>query len=265
MNKQQLIKNFLEPETKLLFSKALEQAFICENKHMTTFTEFLDPIKTEKFKDIISKNLSIGVDSYGGSDGCERQIISFYQEYTKVSVDDYPIDAVEIEFSGKSLSQITHRDFLGSVLGLGLDRKKVGDIIIFSERAIVFVHKDISLFLTSNLTKVKHVNVNARVISSDLIFAALSEYEEMIVNLSSMRLDSLLSSAFKISRSKAAKMVVADKAFINWVSYKSPDKLVKEGDIITLRGHGRIKVLEILGQSKKDKIILKIHKTRKSN
>ncbi|MCL2592382.1 MAG: YlmH/Sll1252 family protein [Defluviitaleaceae bacterium] len=249
--------------SKILLGKALEQAYICEHKNKPTFTEFLDPIKTEEFKRRISKELiSIKISSFGGSEGCERQIIAFSPEYMEITDDDYPIDAIEIKFSDKTSKNLTHRDFLGSILGLGIDRARVGDIVIFAERAIAFIHRDVSGFVVNNLTQVRNVSVFASIISSELIFLPLSEYEEMIINLSSMRLDGVLSCAFKISRSQVSKLIEADKALINWVLCKKSERLIKEGDMITLRGYGRVKIAQVIGQTKKDKIVLRIHVNR---
>jgi RNA-binding protein YlmH len=245
LDRDQLLRKFIKPEEKLLFSKALNQVFICEEKCFKTFSDFLDPIKAELFSKVISESSDIIVKSFGGAEGCERKLLGFSPYWEELTEEDFPIDQIEIIFSKTGGKGLSHKDFLGSILGLGIDRAKIGDIFIFEKRAVAFVNKSVSDFIIIGLKSVGRVSVEASIVQDEFFIPPLLEYKETAVNVASLRLDAVISAGFLLSRSLSLKLIQGDKAQINWVNISNPSAAVKKGDSITLRGHGRLIITDI--------------------
>ena len=243
------------PDEKLLFSKALDRALLCEKKGFPSFSPFLDPLKCEKFAAIIEREGICHVSSYGGALDCERKMLSFYNDYDTVEEADFPIDALEILHNN---SKLTHRDFLGSVLGCGVNRERVGDVFIFPNKAIIFLEREISDFVCGALDKVGNTPVERAIIKDDFLLAPFNEGNMKDITVASMRLDAIVGAVWNLSRGKAAKLIEAEKAFVNWQCAKSTSKLINEGDTITLRGHGRAIIEAVNGRTKKDNISVSV-------
>ena len=255
MNRTKLMNSLSSPDEKLLFSKALDRALLCEKKGFPSFSPFLDPLKCEKFASIIEKEGICRVLPYGGAMDCERKMLAFHNEYDVVTESDFPIDALEILHNS---SKLTHRDFLGSVLGCGVKREKIGDIFIFPGKAIVFVEREISSFVCGALDRVSNIAVERSIIKDDFLLAPFSEGNAKDIVIASMRLDAAVASIWNISRGKAAKLIESEKAYVNWQCVKSPSKLISEGDTLTLRGRGRAIIEAVNGKTKKDNISISV-------
>lgn len=245
LDRDQLLRKLIKPEEKLLFSKALNQVFICEEKCFKTFSDFLDPIKAELFYKIISENSDIIISSFGGAEGCERKLLGFSPPWEELSEDDFPIDEIEILFSKTGGKGLSHKDLLGAILGLGIDRARIGDIFIFEKRAVAFANKSVSDFIVMGLKSVGKVSVEASIVKDEFFIPPLLEYKETELNVASLRLDAVISAGFSLSRSMSLKLIQGDKAQINWINIANPSAAVKKGDSITLRGHGRLIITDI--------------------
>lgn len=261
-NKQNILKNVSKPDEKLTFSKAFDRAYYCIKNYEPAFTDFLDPYKIASILSLIGNKYDFNIRVFGGTDGCERQKIGFFPEF--ISEDDYvfPISAIEITYNIKFSRSLTHRDFLGSLIGLGIVREKIGDIITDDEKVFVFVDEDIAEFININLEKVGRTKVNTRIIPVDSIMINdnLAEIRNIVVV--SLRIDAVLSKVFNMPRGKVSELIKSEKAFLNWNLCDSVSKTVSEGDIITLRGFGRVKIIELIGKTKKDRFIISLQQFR---
>ena len=261
MDKQYLLKQFSTYEERLDFSKVLDSLNFCQKYKKNVYTHFLNPIKTRQFMDVLSKEKINNVYniSFGGHALAERSVIGFFYGENS-SYDEFPVVAILVKYNNKYTKSLSHRDFLGSVLGLGIDRAKIGDILVSDGEAIIYVLDEIVDYICLNLEKVSNVKVVASKIElNDICEKPISREEKKIV-VASLRLDVILSSVFNMSRSKISKLILSDKVMINWSVVNNVSKMVYAGDILTLRGSGRVEILEIIGKSKKDKIIVNISK-----
>ena len=249
------MKNFRQPDTKLLFSKVLDRALLCEKRGVKTFSDFLDPLSVRSFTDVLAGENSCNLMSYGGAFGCERLMIGFFSEYDTMSEADFPIHALEIVHNNDKLS---HRDFLGSILGTGIVRDKLGDIFVFADRAIAFLDSEISEHVFNSLSSVGSTSISCSFLDDDFLIAPFADTQPKNIVVSSMRLDAIVSAIFNLSRGKAAKLIESEKVFVNWQEVKSASKLVSEGDNITLRGTGRAKIESINGTTSKDNISITV-------
>lgn len=254
--------NEREPDEKLLFSKVLNQASLCEKNHDNYFTDFLDPYRANKFISAFKtlKNFDLCIKAFGGNGDAERLVIGFSPDYVELENGDFPIAMLKIKYDARFAKQLTHRDFLGSIIGLGIDRVKVGDIILKEDYALAYVYKDIAEYIAFNLEKIGRSKVTNEICGLESIISDKEKEEEITIIASSLRIDTIVGNAFKLSRGKAAELICADKVFINWQPVKSVSKVVAEGDMITLRGKGRAKINKILGKSKKGRFIVSILK-----
>lgn len=193
----------------------------------------------------IAKQYGLQVKSYGGYEESERSIVCFYEQGQEIY---FPIKCLLL----KSREDITHSQVLGSVLGLGIKRDTIGDIIIDGNAAYVFCLSHIADFISDNLMYVgkTHVDVESLMELPDIVKA--SGQEKRIV-ASSLRLDVILSSALNLSRSSATALINQARVFRNHIQENKVDRRLEENDIISIRGIGRLKLLSIADTNKKGK------------
>lgn len=258
-DKNMLLKSITEPDEKLVYAKAFDQAYYCLTKSAISFTDFLDPYKVSGLLKLFNgNNYSLTLTPFGGHTDCERKIIGFSPDYLNISEDGFPISAIEIKYNSAFSRKLTHRDFLGSILGLGIERKKIGDIILSDGSALVFSYDDIAGYICANLERVSNTKVKTALVSPhDFIYPDDDSIKKRMT-VSSLRIDTVLAGIFNISRSKAADYIGAEKVFINWVVVKNAAKTLSEGDSITVRGVGRAKFIGVSGKSKKDKFVIDV-------
>lgn len=174
---------------------------------------------------------------------------------------EYIMKVIEIILPNELQGAYTHRDYLGGLMKLGIKREKVGDIVVFQEGAHIIVLDEISKFVHENissLTRFSKSNIQVREIHE--LHKKEIKTEEIEIIVSSLRLDNIVSELAKTSRTKAEIIIREARVFLNFENILKNSKAVKEGDIITIRGKGRFKILKVLGNTKKGRIILSIEK-----
>lgn len=187
---------------------------------------------------------------------CERQIIHFYPDYVQEGQYDLPICAVKITYS----KRVSHRDVLGSLMGLNIKREFIGDILIFENYCYVYVLDSMLDFISMNLVKVSNQNVSVSQVEISEIESVEIEFKLIKDTVKTLRFDSLVSSGFKISRNDAVILIKAGKVFLNSKEIIKPDYKVNQGDKISIKGKGKMELFDIGGTSKKDRIFIEIKK-----
>jgi len=252
-----LLKNIKDDEQKILFAKFIDKAVYCQKNFTAAFTEFFNIFKAGEF--LKEYQTDVCIKFFGGFDDAERVIAVFYPDFIEVNKNDFPISAIKISYNAKYSKKLCHRDFLGSILSIGISRDKIGDIIVLDNYAIIFVKSEIADFIVFNVDRIGKTKVNLNIINindyNEIIYSKRQIYEKRIT-AASVRVDAIVSSAFNISRSKVSEIISAEKIFINWSKVLSGSKFVNENDIITVRGRGRIKIKEIRGNTKKGRMII---------
>lgn len=255
MNRKEILSHIGNEEERLAAAKAIDKLSVAIKTFTPEFTMFMDPYKAYSLRDMLLNN-DCDILVYGGYEESERVKIGFFPEFSEPLKADFPITTVEISYNAQYSRALSHRDFLGSMLGLGITREKTGDIIIEKGRAIAFVDSDIADYIVVNLEKVGHTKVRVKIIEN--FMPKEKETLEKKITVASLRLDAVLGGALNISRGKASDLIKGEKAFINWKKTISVSHTVAEGDIITLRGVGRVKINEVMGTTKKDRILINI-------
>ena len=214
------------------------------------FTDFLNPVEASALFSVYKNKIR----AFGGYPDAERKIIGFGD----VCDEDFPVVALSVTCDTRFNKPPGHRDYLGALLGLGLVRDKIGDIRCGENGAVVYAVRDIAGYITANLERVGKAAVK---IAESVVFPDLNNNETTVkINVASLRLDAVVSSAFKIARNKAAALIESEKVLVNWQIAAKPSKTLNQGDILTVRGYGRVKIGTEAGRTKKDRMILEVVK-----
>ena len=190
---------------------------------------------------------------FGGFQGAERQMVAFIPEYEEA---DFPISALKITSS--MLGGLSHRDFLGSVLSLGIKREKCGDIIINEDYAYILLSRDISSYALNSLTKVGRIGVKTEIVPLSDLSVPQKCFKPITGTVSSLRLDAIVSLFSGKGRSKAAELVSGGLVFVNGLCVQKSDFRLSDGDVISIRGKGTATVT-LGGTSKKDRIFVTLN------
>lgn len=252
INKQEIVKHFNDEEINEAI-KIYEKCIISYEKDITMFINKFYPPNIWSFFEANSSN-NFKIETNGILEESERRIISFNNIYNM----EYPIRVIKI--SNKSnFSNLKHKDYLGGLLSLGIERNKIGDIVIRNESAYVPVVEDIYLYIVNNLNKIGKSPVDVKLIEQfDEI--PKSEFEEFIINVSSLRLDSVIAKICNISRSKAIDLIGANKILLNYSKVNDKSKEITDGARLTIRGNGKYIIGNIVGETKSGKQKVQIRK-----
>ena len=246
-------------EDKVLLAKLWDKINAGLRKNILSSTCFLSPREQEMARFLFG-DLE-GLYAFGGYEKAERKMLIFLPDYLDESVlsdEDSPLVCLRAEFyHGDSPS---HRDFLGALMGAGIGRETVGDICVGKESCDFFVTTEIAPYIQQNFTSAGQTHVRISRISPAQVQIPQPEVKEIRDTLASLRLDSVISSGFRIGRSLASQYVTQGKAAIDGLPCEKPDKAVSEGAKISVRGLGKIKLVSINGKTKKDRISVIIHR-----
>ena len=254
MDYKEISKHLAQNDDEYIFlSSVCDRIIACEKKNIITATKFLDArqlaLSKQLLKDISCKNHVFD----GGVPDAERMICVF--------LPDYPVTHELFKFirAGKSARDIlTHRDYLGSLLSLGIERDCIGDIFVHEGGADIVVLSKIADFITLEYKKAGKKQLLLSYISNDEMNISANDFKIIKVTVPSMRLDAIAGTVFKLSRSDSANLIKKGKILLNSAECMKPDKAVDEGDKITVRGKGKAEIILVAGKTKKDKFILEI-------
>ncbi|NJN23839.1 MAG: photosystem II S4 domain protein [Acaryochloridaceae cyanobacterium RL_2_7] len=215
-------------------------------------TDFLSPPEWMEAQALLSKLTELHFVAGGGYPQAERQRIA-------IARIDLPLDPNQLELSLLNISgnflfdPASHRDFLGAILGTGLVRAKIGDILVIGERgAQAIVLPEVSNFLETALTQVRTVTVKTTPLEFDELRVHAPRTKEMTTVEASMRLDAIASAGFGMSRSKMSALITAGDVRVNWKSITQPSYALQSGDLVAVRGKGRLTIGEV-SVTKKDR------------
>lgn len=167
---------------------------------------------------------------------------------------------VHIPAKSAEYKKLSHRDYLGSVLGLGLERKVIGDIIVCEDGADISVSRPIAEFLELNLKQIGRVNVSCEILPIEELRTAEIKTQRKNDTVASLRLDNIVSSAFNLSRAKAQDAIRRGEVNVNQNECTRTDYEVKLNDKVSLRHFGKVMLSEIGGESRKGRICITIEK-----
>ena len=258
----------MEKDRKLLEHRFIELSRIAYQREIITYTDFLNLNEQNILHTLPKDSFYALYQSFGGYDTAERQMIAFIPEALSLRYGEkmtpyeieYPFEAVKIApRNAKFAETLSHRDYLGAILNLGIERSKTGDILMDEKEALLFVHKSMFSLLMEELTRVRHTFVDCKAVDLQEINYE-PQYDLIRGTVSSVRLDSLLPLAFSSSRSKLSGLIEGAKVFVNGKLITSNGYQVKDGDIISVRGMGKFRFSGTGGKTKKNRISVEIQK-----
>lgn len=264
LSKSELVKKYAhDDEEKLVLARLLDKLEECEQKNCMTNTRFLNEQQCKSAKKMLENIDNARHLFWGGYEGAERNILIFFPEYLDADQviadeEDAPLTAIRATFPLESI--LSHRDILGSLMGLGIKRETVGDILVSNGIVDIVVLKDIKPFLLQNFQSAGRVKLQTEVISAEMLYIPDQKYILIRDTVASLRFDNVVAAGFGISRTKAAESIESGRAALNTFESTKADKIVAEGDVIAVRGHGKIALYEVGGPTKKGRIGIVIKK-----
>lgn len=241
-------------ESSVFDARVLDTARLCYQSGVPRFLGFLSPAEAAlAVKALAGENVSYCF--FGGFDGAERTMLGCLPDWCENP--EFPITAVTFCFRKQDF--VSHRDVLGTLMGLGIVREAVGDILVEPGRAVAFVKNDIAEFVVSQTEKIGRVGVSAAKGFSEPLPAA-GELTVCRETVASLRLDCVVSALCKISRTKAAELISDGMVSVNSISVSKAVYSISSGDRVTVRSKGRFTVISADGVSRKGRIILEYGK-----
>lgn len=219
------------------------------------YTAFSDFLTMEEQSELLSLRLESPFKLFGGYEGAERCVAAFGEDCENAG---FPISYIKIEPVAKKFAdKLTHRDFLGSLMNLGIKRETLGDIIIKDNTGYLICLDTVADFIANDLTRVKHTSVKCNVVSA-LPEGMQSEPQEQEEIVASLRIDVLTAAVYNLSRNAVKELFNQRKIFVNSALCENFSLIPKEGDVISVRGKGRFKYGETLGKTKKGRLIVQL-------
>lgn len=248
--------------------RLLESAQLAFQKEIVVYTDFLGLAEQNLFYSSVKEFPPVSYSCYGGTMDAERFCIAFDGRETssglkRTEPEEYylfPVVCISITPSSLKYSEpLTHRDYLGALLHLGITRAKIGDIYIKEKQAYVFCMESIAEFICKELCTVKHTLVHCEItVPKEEELAP--EFKEITSTVASLRLDAFLSVAFQSSRSSLTAFIDGGKTFVNGRLATKASVQLAEGDIVAVRGKGRFLISEIKHITKKGRTVVTINK-----
>lgn len=248
----------MSDELELLKKRFIELAQKSERGLYYTFTDFLGLAEQSALSEALSKIRYAKPTFFGGVEGAERYMVRFGDEEEIGYPAPFPITLIKVApVSQKFADKLTHRDILGSLMSLGIERDKLGDIVLCDNVAYVFLHEDIAEYITGELTRVKNTDVRTEVAVS-LPKESLYQTENRTVQISSERLDAVIAKVYHLSRDDAQMLFRRSLVYVGGKECQSLSYTPKVGDKVTVRGYGRFVYNGIIGLSKKGKLNVEV-------
>lgn len=248
----------MQKEESMLQKRLIELSRTAYQRGIVTYSDFLNLNDLNILHSIPKSELYSTYCTFGGYEFAERQMVAFLPDALCYE-HQYPISYIKIQPVQKKFSDtLSHRDFLGALLNLGIERCKLGDILVMENEAILIAHVSLEHYIIDELTRVKHTSVILQKIEPEA-FVYEPNKKEIKGSVSSLRLDSLMALAFSSSRSKLVAYIESGRVFVNGKLITSNGYQIKEDDLISVRGLGRFQYKETLSQTKKGRYMVTVH------
>ena len=251
----------LAGEDRLALAKVLDKAEQASVRNLPAATDFLSPQQRARALDLL-RLAGISESSYvlqGGYEGAERQVLQFLPDWMEPEIAETPIRCLRAVF--REEEQLSHRDFLGSLMGMGIVREKVGDILVAPGSADLLVLEGVADFLLQSWDSAGRARLRVSAIEPEKLHIPAVRRKEVRDTVSSLRLDAVAASGFRLARGKAAALIESGKVQLNWRECVKPDKLLEAGDVVSARGFGKFELSEVGGLTRKGRvsIVLQIY------
>lgn len=259
MNKTELLtKLSADADERLALARVMDKLELARNRSVPAHTFFLTLAQQEAAERLIAACGHPAHLFWGGWEGAERKLIAFLPDWMEpedfTGSEDAPIAALTLTPSGEE--KLTHRDYLGAILGLGLTREKIGDLLVGEGVCQVLLLREVAHVLLTQLDQVGRARVKVTACPLSELRPPEQKTRTIRDTVAALRLDAVASTGFSLSRSKMTALISSKKLTLNGRECDKPDRLVEEGDVLTCRGLGKCVLTEVSGTSKKGRIMI---------
>ncbi|SMC54070.1 RNA-binding protein [Papillibacter cinnamivorans] len=261
-DKGKLLDRFArDGEERILLGRVLDRMETSRRRNILSSTGFLNPREQE----VSARLLEAAGDGenivfFGGYEQAERKILLFLPDYMTAEEiqeeDAGPLQGLRAEFAPEN--RLTHRDFLGSLMGLGVRRDCIGDLLVSEDGCDFPVLREVADWILSGMEKAGRAELRLAPVSLKDLRIPEGKTRLFRDTVAALRLDSVAAAGFSLSRSAAADLVAAGRAQVNWQDCQKPDRLLREGDAVTVRGLGKIVLEHVGGATRKGRISVEI-------
>ena len=262
MDKKKLLDT-ASGEDRMLLARVLDRAEQAEQRNIPACTDFLSPAQRTAAEDLLRR---AGVNpnrwcAWGGYDGAERQAIVFPPDWLEAADAPEQLPLRYLRATYRPEDKLTHRDILGSLMGLGIVREKVGDLLVSDSGCDIVVLDSVAEFLLQSWTGAGRAKLTVTEIGPENLHIPAVQCREVRDTVAALRLDAVASTGFRMARGKAAALIESGKVQVNWRECTKPDKPLSQGDTVSARGFGKFELAEVGALTKKGRlpILLKIY------
>ncbi|REK54795.1 MAG: RNA-binding protein [Thermobacillus sp.] len=248
------------PDERPFVDRALEWVERAAERHATVVTDFLDPRQQFILQSIAGREPDAVLRLDGGYPEAERKRAVIVPAYRDPEDVDCDIAVLAVEASGGKFLELDHGDYLGALLGLGIKRDVLGDLHVRDDGCHCLVTEEMAGFLHTHLTQVHRVPVRTDILPRESLRVVQPEMDVTVITVASLRLDGVASDAFRVSRSKIMDPIRAGRCRVNWKTEEDPSARLEEGDVVSLKGYGRFKILKVDGPTKSGRLRVAIGK-----
>ena len=260
MNKKKLLDFAAgDGEERIFLGHVLDKYEQCRLRGQATWTGFLSPYQQRLAETVLSAaSVHTGFQMDGGYAEAERKILFFLPDWQEEAEPDEAMAYLRCRFWEEDAP--THRDLLGSLMGLSLTRETIGDLLPSASSADLIVSAEIAPYLLQNWTQAGHAHLRVEALQKDALSVPARAVREIHDTVAALRLDAVCASGFALSRKKAAELIAAGRVQLNSCEVGKPDASVREGDTVSARGFGKLLLFRVGGTSRKGRILIILHR-----
>lgn len=248
---------YTSDKDKLFTSKLDDGIELCLTRHKPYFFSFMSEAHQMSaqahLKSVYFENYMF----FGGYEQSERKVLGLF--YDDPDESEFPVSAIVFKF--RKCDKLSHRDFLGSMMSLGIEREAVGDILVEDGRCVAFVKSELKDYITSQISKVGNVGVTIEELKSEDLPKGRG-FEELSFTVTSLRLDNVIAAITGLSREKTKTLILSGNVSYDFVQTQNISQTVKENTTLSVRGKGKFVLNGILGNTKKGRIRISVMQYR---
>lgn len=253
MDRERLMSHLKGEQERQIGIRVIDAAELAWKINRPQFTDFYDPYEQKVAKSVLAAVPEVGVMEFGGYARAERARLAVYPQFFLIEAIAVPVRVLQAK-GNFSFVQVKHGDYLGSLLGLGLKREKIGDILCLEDGCQAVVAAEIADFILQHWRQVHEVPIDVWEIDPEQIAVEPARVREIKATVASLRLDAVAAAGFGTSRTKIVREIKSERVKVNWKLTDNPAHEVRTGDVLSIRGRGRVVVEQITGTTKKGRI-----------
>lgn len=243
---------YISDKDELFYSKIDDAVCLCLTRQKPYFFSFLSERKQALAKRYLDSVYFENYTFFGGYENSERKVLGLFFDEQRAK---FPVSAIEFRY--RNCDKLTHRDFLGALMSLGIERETVGDILVEDGRCIVFIKSELKDYITSQLFKIG--NTGIKIQDADLNSLPKGRgFEETDYTVSSLRLDNIVAAITNLSREKTKVLILSGNVSLNFIKTQNVSGILNQGDTLTVRGKGKFVLNGVLGETRKGRIRISV-------